>query len=339
MYLNLLKMKKIIFLLLLFFHIGLLGGVGITSLLELESLSEINQLLNPIISVIAPYLLLSLIGTIIGLLEILTTFNNRLNEALRSKWTIGLIVLNATGACFPYWVLNSYLPTNQENSIQMIVAMGFGFPVIIRSRFVIIKPFSFETEQEQKDLAIDLGRFYDKFQEVFKKQIDRDLLPERASLIDQLKETLSPQMIRDLALKTIWALNTLSEDEKLHYENKINETFQKLSIEKAHAKMAIFVLDLAGVEQIKELIEKEKYRQDSERLSRKLDRKFPNLKDLVNFAILILDSGKQRNYVLRVCRDNEESQQIHLSKSTIIFFLVKNVNHPYLESKLDENDY
>jgi hypothetical protein len=85
-----------------------------------------------------PYGIVALLGGIVGLAEISSTFPNYPREALRTRWARLLIVVNVVAAALAFWIAQVLAPDN-VNSALLVVGVGVGFQALIRTQFTLAK--------------------------------------------------------------------------------------------------------------------------------------------------------------------------------------------------------
>ncbi len=71
-----------------------------------------------------PYGVVALLGGIVGLAEISSTFPNYPREALRTWWARLLIVVNILAAILAFWIARVFAP--EANQALLIVGVGIG---------------------------------------------------------------------------------------------------------------------------------------------------------------------------------------------------------------------
>jgi len=130
------------------------------------------------------YIVVMGIGAVVGLAEIVSTFPHSPAEAFKNRWGQLLIALNVVSAAIVLWIVNRYAPAGSD-SLGTAIAVGVGFPTVVRTKFTIAKQFAGE---EGRDLSINVGWLYDQFQNLCKTQIDLALVMTRQRLIKALMD-------------------------------------------------------------------------------------------------------------------------------------------------------
>ncbi|MGH8058033.1 MAG: hypothetical protein ACREOH_12485, partial [Candidatus Entotheonellia bacterium] len=80
-----------------------------------------------------PYALVALLGGIVGLAEVSSTFAYYPREALRARWALLLILVNASAAALAFWIARILAP--DTNPALLVVGVGIGFQALIRTQF------------------------------------------------------------------------------------------------------------------------------------------------------------------------------------------------------------
>lgn len=89
----------------------------------------------------APYVIVALIGAIVVLAEIASTFPNYPREALRTYWGKLLMLVNTLAAALAFWIAWTYAP--DAHLPLLVLGVGIGFQALIRTRFTrgVFLPF------------------------------------------------------------------------------------------------------------------------------------------------------------------------------------------------------
>src|SRR5262249_9628259 len=96
------------------------------------------ELLPDWLTQVAPYYaIVILLGVIVGLAEISSTFPNYPREALRTRWAKLLILINTLAATLAFWLARTYAST--ANLALLAIGVGIGFQALIRTRFTLAK--------------------------------------------------------------------------------------------------------------------------------------------------------------------------------------------------------
>ncbi len=191
---------------------------------------------------IGPYGIVMLIGGIVGLAEISSTFPNYPREALLTRWAQILILVNALAAALAFWIARIYV--SPENLGLLIVGVGVGFQALIRTRFTLAKQIG----GSGGDVELNLGWLYDQFQRLCKTQIDLELMQGRRTAVTRLLErypTLAD--LYSLATYTVLARATLTPQEREERLAVLEKLFDsKAPVHFTRAQMALSILENGG---------------------------------------------------------------------------------------------
>lgn len=200
-----------------------------------------------------PYIMVVIIGAVVGLAEIISTFSTTPILALDTRWGWILVLLNAGAAPVVLWLINRFVPTTTD-PLLVALAVGLGFPTLIRTNFTVAKRLE---AVEGKDLTVNLGWIYDQFQNLARTQIDLALVSKRQKLHrDLLKKYLEIKDLVEIAQYLIQerALFSPTEVERMgKYVEGVRDS-QVLSDQVKRVTLARFILDTGGPGYVRELV-------------------------------------------------------------------------------------
>lgn len=191
-----------------------------------------------------PYVGVAALGLTVGLAELTSAFADYPMRALSSPWGWGLIVLNGVAAVLALGIVRTYVP--DSNLLLTILAVGVGFPAIVRTNIVLAKQFA---GTEAKDLSLNLGWLYEQFQNLCKNQIDLSLMRHRRKEVEALLERFPDERsLYNIAYYTIISRGTLSPKEEAERLAELNEvmTNKALPLEVIRPTIALFILENGG---------------------------------------------------------------------------------------------
>lgn len=194
-------------------------------------------------AVIAPYLFVGVLGGLIGIAELVSTFKTYPREALLTQWAWVLIFANVLAAMVAMLILRATMP--QMELWLQILAVGLGFQGIIRTRFVLAKQVGARGEGE---VAVNLGWLYDQFSNLARRQIDLELMNNRRTAVTHLI-TYYPSLaeLYDIALYTITARETLTDEEERSKREELEKLIDPKAPEQfAKASVALLILENGG---------------------------------------------------------------------------------------------
>ncbi len=190
-----------------------------------------------------PYAAVGALGAAVGLSEVSSTFSDYPREAIVTRWGQYVMALNALAAVVAYLLARIYAPA-ETDPVVLIIAVGVGFPALIRTKFTLAKNFG-----GGDDVSVNLGWLYDQFQSLCKKQIDLELMTYRRAKVDQLLKRYSTvQELYDTALYALKARATLTVEEETAKRAELERIIgEKLPPELTRLELGLLTLELGGV--------------------------------------------------------------------------------------------
>lgn len=104
-----------------------------------------------------PYGIVALLGGIVGLAEISSTFPSYPREALRTRWARLLILVNVLAAALAFWIARVLAPATVDSAL-LIVGVGIGFQALICTQFTLAKQLG----GSGGDITFNMGWLYDQ---------------------------------------------------------------------------------------------------------------------------------------------------------------------------------
>ena len=200
-----------------------------------------------------PYLVVILLGVVVGLAELASTFSDYPMDAVISAWGLGLIALNGAMAAIVFAVVRIYAP--ETDLFLLVLGIGVGFQALIRTKFTLAKQFS---GAEGGDLSLNLGWLYEQFQSLCKTQIDQALMRRRQPIVRELVESFPSQLaLFNMAYYTVVARRTLAPDEESRQLAELTARLQDTSLpdEVIRMTLALHMLETGGEGHAQALIE------------------------------------------------------------------------------------
>jgi len=242
--------------------------------------------------VVISYIVSSLIGLIWGFIEIISTFESKATSVLSQKkagaWAWGLIVFNGVMNLLAFALL-MYL-TDEWNPILLSIILGFGLPILMRTRFTFIK-----TPNSKNELILNIGWIYARIQKIFKTQIDNVMFISKQQL-KILERIQGRKQLYNFVYVVIQSSETLSPQER-EEKLKLAGGFYKLSNpEIARIKLSLLLIELGGAKLIENLAQIRQSEVLSEELIEKLARELPQnaLQEIVEETIAATDTDEKK---------------------------------------------
>jgi hypothetical protein len=200
-----------------------------------------------------PYLSVILLGVVVGLAELASTFADYPMDAVVSAWGLGLIAFNGAMAALVFAIVRLYTP--ETELFLLVLAVGVGFQALIRTKFTLAKQFS---GAEGGDLSLNLGWLYEQFQALCKTQIDQTLMRRRQPIVRKLVEAFPSQLaLFNMAYYTVVARRTLTPEEEARQLDELAERLGDTSLpdEVIRMTLALRILEIGGEGHAQVLIE------------------------------------------------------------------------------------
>lgn len=203
------------------------------------------------------YLVVIGISALIGLLEIVNTFEAQPVKALGTLWAWLSIVTNSLSGVLILFIL-TYIINIDVNPLYLALAVGFGFQTFVRTNFVIAK--NTLGSSSPKDYSINVGFIYDQLQNFFKRRIEKYLALEKQKLYRNLLQKFpTTEEIKEIAQELIHQHPHFDEDmNKLYdYINSIADN-PEFSEDRKRFTLANFIITRADSKYIETLLKEKK---------------------------------------------------------------------------------
>lgn len=176
----------------------------------------------------------SLLGVILAVAEMLFTFRDMPGEALGNRWAAFLIAVNAGAAAAVLGLVKGL--SGVDYSYSVVLAVGFGFPVLVRTRFTVIKQLPAASDGE--GLGVNIGSVYGALQKLCRTQIDYILVAKRDELIRRLLEVgMGVDTLAGHAKSAITNRATLTAQEKADRTQYIDQVCSSAMTDAAKCKL------------------------------------------------------------------------------------------------------
>jgi hypothetical protein len=269
-----------------------------------------------------PYGIVALLGGIVGLAEISSTFPNYPREALRTRWARLLIVVNVVAAALAFWIAQVLAPDN-VNSALLVVGVGVGFQALIRTQFTLAKQLG----GSGGDITFNMGWLYDQFQNLCKTQIDQELMQGRRAAVTRLLTrypTLSE--LHGIATYTVTARVTLKAEEQKARLNALDALLDpKAPVDLARANLALRILENGGYAYVDLLLQQTEAVPSGTAAPDSLMKQLVetcSLSDLVNLTKRLTTSSEMQGWVEQAAKSTPDATEAS-QKAAIAQRLVK----------------
>lgn len=302
--------------------------------------------LNALVYALAPYGVVGLLGAIVAIAELSSTFQTYPREALRTRWAGVLIAINIVAAILALIITRLTMP--QMNPVLQVLAVGVGFQTLIRTRFILAKPIDGSGEGE---ISLNLGWLYDQFQNLCRTQIDLELMNNRRTAVTRLLDYYpSLAELYDIAWYTIIARATLSEDEEAARLAELEKLIDPKAPEQfARTSIALMVLENGGQAYVDLLLDQAMdgdeetadtpsipHAMTTEKLVWELVETY-SLDELVALANRLTDDDRVCDWIEQAAAPDSGASEAN-RKSAIAHFLVQQLSAEVLQNALHQEE-
>lgn len=203
------------------------------------------------IQIVLPFLVTALAGAVLAFFELLGTFQRVTPIALRSKWGLILLGINALSAVIVYAIARYVL--NLDGGIWMALVIGLVFPTILRSRFTFYRQAGKKGEQGLTELSLKLDEFYRTLQDWCYTEVN-DLLAEHLDAqAEAIKQKYTAKELEDRIRNRIASGPMLAKRQE--HEQRLEEilTKHKDDVKRRHHALALFLIEISTPEGIRTL--------------------------------------------------------------------------------------
>ena len=283
-----------------------------------------------VMAVLAPFAIVGLLGGMVAVAEIASTFQTYPREALSTRWAWVLIVVNVLAALIALLVTQVTMP--EMDTILQVVAVGVGFQALIRTRFVLAKQIGGPNTNDA-EVSLNLGWLYDQFQHLCRTQIDLELMKGRRTAVTRLLQVYpSLTELYDIAWYTIISRATLTPDEEKARQDELQKLIDPKAPENfARTNVALMILENGGPAYVDLLLDQAtgvakagiSVPRGAEQVVQQMVDHY-SLEELVQLTNELTESEEIRNWVSQAARPSSEASQAQ-QKASIAHFLVQQV--------------
>jgi hypothetical protein len=196
---------------------------------------------------VSAYCIVSALGIAVGIAETISTFPASPTEALKTAWAFGLVLLNAVVAALVLAIVFMYAAQMRTtlNPLLTALAVGFGLPTLVRTKFTIAKQFG---GGDGNDLSINLGWLYDQLLYLCKIEIDLALVKRRQKPIQALLDKY-PELdrLKELADRVITERALFTQEDVQRRQAYVDAVYQgTISLAAKKVALARFIFETGG---------------------------------------------------------------------------------------------
>lgn len=200
---------------------------------------------------LAPFLVAALAGAALTFFELLKTFQRAVGSALRSRWGLALLGLNALSAILVYAFVRYAL--NVDAGLWTALAVGLTFPVLLRSRFTLYRQTGKKDDPDLTEISLKLDEFYQTLQDWCYTEVNAWLAAERYTQAEAIKEKYTVRQLEQ-RLSDLIASEPMPAKRDEH-EARLQSilTAYKDDPHRRHHELAVLYIDISTPQEIHKL--------------------------------------------------------------------------------------
>lgn len=204
-----------------------------------------------IVEVVAPFAVAALAGAVLAFFELVKTFQRNIGSALRSKWGLALLGINALSAITVFVIVRYVFDFNAGLWTALVV--GITFPVIIRSRFTFYRQPGEKGTPSLAEFSLKVDEFYQTLQDWCYNEVNTLLAEERKALAEAVKNRFTAKQL-EKELRDLIAAEPMPARRQEH-EGRLNGVLAQYQdgTRREHA-LALLLIDLSTPQRIRQLI-------------------------------------------------------------------------------------
>lgn len=291
---------------------------------------------------LAPYLVVGVLGGMVGIAELTATFATYPREALQTRWARILIAVNMVAAVLALIIAQITMPDG--NMVLQVIAVGVGFQALIRTRFVLAKQIGGDGNG-QGEVSLNLGWLYDQFQNLCRTQIDLELMNNRRTAVTRLLEYYpSLTQLYDIAWYTIIARATLTPEEEKTRLAELEKLIDPKAPEQfARSSIALMILENGGQAYVDLLLDQAMHPTamstgtavlSANDLVRQITDKY-SLEQLVGLSEQVSEVEEVKTWVVNAAKPDPATTEAN-QKAAIAHFLIKQVGQEKIQQTVGE---
>ena len=205
----------------------------------------------PTLQILAPFVVAALAGAALAFFELLKTFQRTIGSALRSRWGLALLGINALSAIGVYAVVRYVF--GLEAGIWTALVVGITFPLVIRSRFTFYRQPGEKDAANLTEFSLKIDEFYQTLQDWCYTEVNTLLAEERKALAEEIKGKFTAKQL-EKELRDLIAAEPMPA-KRTEHEGKLDVilTEYQEAARREHA-LALLLIDLSTPQKIRETI-------------------------------------------------------------------------------------
>jgi hypothetical protein len=285
--------------------------------------------LRALLQLLLPYLGVALLGALVAVAELASTFATYPREALSTRWARILILVNVVAAGLALLIARVTMP--ETNPVLLVIGVGVGFQAIIRTRFVLARSMN-GADGSNNEVSLNLGWLYEQFQHLCRTQIDLELMNNRRTAVTQLIQYYpSIAELYDIAYYTIIARATLTDEQEAMRLQQLQTLIDPKAPEQfARSSMALAILENGGPAYVQVLLNQAMTdsgavtrQTEQNTLVRQLAAEY-SLTGLIQLTHRLTEATDVRQWVEQAAAPSPEAREAD-QKAAIAYFLLQEI--------------
>ncbi|MBK7918497.1 MAG: hypothetical protein IPJ94_20040 [Chloroflexi bacterium] len=298
----------------------------------------VQSQLRAILTVVSPYFGVALLGTVVAIAELASTFPTYPREALRTRWARILVLVNVVAAILALIIARVTVP--ETNPVLLVIGVGVGFQAIIRTRFVLARAMGTE-EGGENEVSLNLGWLYEQFQHLCRTQIDLELMKNRRTPLPKSCNITQPSpSCTTLPITPSSPAPPDARGRKTRIEQLQTLIDPKAPEQFSRNSMALTILENGGPAYVEMLLSQAMTEANGTTPRRALQEKLVwqiinnySLDGLVELTSILTEDNKVRDWVKQAATTNNNTVEAN-QKAAIAYFLVQQIGEDRLQQEL-----
>lgn len=203
----------------------------------------------PAYSPIWPFVLCSIAGFALAIIELFTTFGRWLGKYWANKYVLSIIILNILTANVVYAILRFLFGI--ESTLWLAIITGVTFPTILRSRFTFYQPVG-KDGIDTESLSITLNKWYQELQNACYEEVNSLIAGDRAKMVTRLRHCFTPVQMRNFLSDHIES--EVMVDKKERHRTQLEEILAIENNGKRERRLAVLMMTLMPPGRIADLL-------------------------------------------------------------------------------------
>ena len=204
----------------------------------------------PTLQFAAPFVVAALAGAALAFFELLKTFQRTIGSALRNRWGLALLGINALSAIGVFTVFRYVF--GFDAGIWTALVVGITFPLVIRSRFTFYRQPGEKDATGLTEVSLKIDEFYQTLQDWCYTEVNALLAGERKALAEELKARFTAKQL-EKELRELIDAEVMPAKRKEH-QKKLGVILDEYQDSRRQHALALLLIDISTPRKIREMI-------------------------------------------------------------------------------------